>query len=558
MSYVDHISIDGVQYDIRDAEAVSFEQEQTLTNTQKEQARANIGAGSEADVDELKSAIDYINDGLESFPATSETIAIDDFVQGLRHGRPNAEVKTDSAYITTNSIINFIAGDVLHCPDRNTYEYFLVDATGAWYEKWLEETTSFDNAVSLYLEVKKTGITPSQAPTITITRKTSAHKIAEDFNELSNKVNNLTPVFEVCQKQGDPTVKQGYRINDNGEETSTANYLCCTTAMDCSVGDVFLILQCYSVGRYNSAGTFIGNITVANLPLYSGNERWNVWISDTNGYVRFSLYWSITSVECAVTKLNLTEYPYTCVSLGDSIFGNNQKPNDLPTYMQKVDQLMSANCGFGGTEAATHFNSTYTPLSFWSIADAINSGDWSNIDVDWYSIAGDHVFMANVYILCHLVDWSKVRTLTVAYGTNDWNAGVALDNPQNPKDVTTYKGALRYGIEKIQSAYPKINIVLLSPLYRYWSNSADYSTVDDDSDNRTNDGRKLTDYVEAMKEVAAEYHLPFYDNYNTAGINKITAPSILRDGTHLNYKYGVSMVGKHIGAEVALSDRNIN
>jgi hypothetical protein len=124
------------------------------------------------DVSDVKSGINYINDGLESFPETSETVDIDDFVQGLRHGRPNAEVKTDSDYITTDSIINFIAGDVLHCPDRDTYGYFLVDATGTYYETWLEEETSFNSAVSLYLEVKKTGITPSQAPTITITRRT--------------------------------------------------------------------------------------------------------------------------------------------------------------------------------------------------------------------------------------------------------------------------------------------------------------------------------------------------------------------------------------------------
>lgn len=60
MAYVDHISVDGVQYDIRDAEAVSFEQEQTLNDVQQEQARANIGAGSEADVADLKSQIEEL------------------------------------------------------------------------------------------------------------------------------------------------------------------------------------------------------------------------------------------------------------------------------------------------------------------------------------------------------------------------------------------------------------------------------------------------------------------------------------------------------------------
>lgn len=62
MAYTDHIVVDGVQYDLRDKEAVSFAQEQTLTETQQEQARENIGAGSEADVVDLKSKTDYIKD----------------------------------------------------------------------------------------------------------------------------------------------------------------------------------------------------------------------------------------------------------------------------------------------------------------------------------------------------------------------------------------------------------------------------------------------------------------------------------------------------------------
>lgn len=53
MAYTDHIVVDGVQYDVRDKEAVSFAQEQTLTEAQQEQARENIGAGSAEDVEDL-------------------------------------------------------------------------------------------------------------------------------------------------------------------------------------------------------------------------------------------------------------------------------------------------------------------------------------------------------------------------------------------------------------------------------------------------------------------------------------------------------------------------
>lgn len=522
-------------------------------------------AQARQDCSNLKEDLTSTVDEITSYPAKTDVINITstDFVQGYRHNQSGASIKNDSGYTTTKNVIHFKKGDIFTHPTDQGITYFFVTTAGAFYETYVSSPYTVPEDVDLYLDCGKSGITPQTTPTVQYTKKTIIEKIVEKDESLQAQIDKLkanSPELEECYKQGDESVLHGYRLIDGVVSSTSASWLCCTQEfIKCSVGDVFLIIGCYNLARYSSdtEASYISTTALADLPLYSGNDRWNMWISDIDGYVRFTLYW-IDSVECAVTRLNLSEFPYNCVCLGDSIFGNNQKPNDLPTYMQKVNHLMTANCGFGGTMASTHFNSNYTPLSFWSIADAISSGDWSSIDIDWYGLYGDHVFMVNVYILCHLIDWAKIRTLTVAYGTNDWNGGRAIDNPENAKDVTTFKGALRYGIEKIQSAYPKINIIMLSPLFRYWSNSSDYSTVDDDSDNRINAGRKLTDYVTAMKEVADEYHLPFFDNYNTAGINKITAPAILRDGTHLNYKYGVSMVGKHLGAEVALSNRSID
>lgn len=513
----------------------------------------DLTAQSEA-ITELSTAVDEIKDEVEDYPQKTKTITIDDFVQGYRHNQTGAAVKNDSGYTTTATAIDFKSGDVFVHPTDQGVAYYFVATDGTFYQTYVASGYTFAEDKTLYIDCGKSGITPQTTPDCTYTRATIITPIAEQAEGMQAQIDYLLkskPVFEICQKQGDASVKRGYHVR-SGSETSTYDYFCCTDYFECKSGDVFLILNGNSVSRYTPAKVFTSMTECSEMPLYSGGQRWNIWISDTTGYVRFTLYWT-EPVMCAVTKVKVDEYPYTCVSLGDSIFGNNQKPNDLPTYMQEVCKLMSANCGFGGTMAATHYTAAYTPLSFWSIADAINSGDWTDIDVDWNEIGGDHVFMANVYILCHLIDWSKVRIMTVAYGINDWNGNVTIDNLENAYDVTTYKGALRYGIEKIQSAYPKINIILLSPLYRYWSESQDYSTVDEDSDTKQNGGRLLTEYVEAMKDVAEEYHLPFYDNYNTAGINKKTAPSILRDGTHLNYLYGVEMVGKHIGAEVAMS-----
>ena len=73
-------------------------------------------------------------------------------------------------------------------------------------------------------------------------------------------------------------------------------------------------------------------------------------------------------------------------------------------------------------------------FSFCSLVDAIVSGSWT----DQYTQAAqegnhiDHVF-EHIQNL-EAIDWSKVEILTVFYGTNDWTAGIPIDNDQNPKD----------------------------------------------------------------------------------------------------------------------------
>ena len=65
MAGVTKVSIDGVFYNVDDVTAVDYSEDQELTSTQQEQARANIGGADvsvEADVSELKSAVNDIND----------------------------------------------------------------------------------------------------------------------------------------------------------------------------------------------------------------------------------------------------------------------------------------------------------------------------------------------------------------------------------------------------------------------------------------------------------------------------------------------------------------
>lgn len=367
-----------------------------------------------------------------------------------------------------------------------------------------------------------------------------------DIDNIINKFNYI----EQCQKVGDESVTRNAYMNGRNVVTEAADSYSLTDYFEMKSGDVFFLNFVYRITVFDVNKAYSQEVAVSSLANYSGSPRWNTWTATSNGYVRFSInnttqpHWG-----AAVKMLNTGDYEI--VSLGDSLFGNNQKPYDLTTYIQNATNLKSANCGFGGTRASETTVEQYKPLCFCNIADCINTGDWSTINIDWATLYGDNVFMVNKDLLIN-INWDKVKIMTVAFGTNDMNGNVTIDNESNPLDKTTYKGSLRYGIEKILSAYPNITIVMLSPLYRYRAVGDDYSQIDYDSDTGNGQGNFIMQpYLEAMRDVAEEYHLPFFDNYNGVGLNKLTAPHWLRDGTHINYTVGPYKIGSRIGEEIA-------
>ena len=216
----------------------------------------------------------------------------------------------------------------------------------------------------------------------------------------------------------------------------------------------------------------------------------------------------------------------TCVCFGDSITGNYAAPFDYPSFIARKTGMEVINAGFGGCRMAQHPGDGYSAFSMYSIADSIASGDWSVQDV---GIGKVNISNATEHLeSLKAVDWSAVDYITIFYGTNDFTGGVPIGEDDNSLATTQYKGALRYSIEKILTAYPKIRIVLLTPIYRFWTEDGTVT----DSDSREVSGLKLTDYVKAVTDVADEYKLPVFNLYNSLGINKINRTTFLSDGVH--------------------------
>lgn len=233
----------------------------------------------------------------------------------------------------------------------------------------------------------------------------------------------------------------------------------------------------------------------------------------------------------------------TCVCFGDSITGNYAAPFDYPTIISNITGVTAINGGFGGCRMAQHPSSAYDAFSMHSLADSVASGDWSVQDAAVGSVESSHA--AEHLEALKAVDWATVDFATIFYGTNDFTGGVQIDNAENPMSTATYKGALRHTIETILTAYPKLRLVVITPMFRFWREG----DVVTDSDAYTILDLRLPDFVEAAIEVAEEYKIPVIDLYNTLGVNKINCATFLVDGVHPNDN-GLERLGESISARL--------
>ena len=192
--------------------------------------------------------------------------------------------------------------------------------------------------------------------------------------------------------------------------------------------------------------------------------------------------------------------------------------------------------GIGGTTMSNHGNSPdYSKLSFYSLAKAISTGIYTEQETAVANIytASSGLTDLNAWLTkFKAIDWNTINYIIMRYGTNDhaMNNQIGIIGRTN-FDTSTYIGAFNQGMKDILTAYPHIRIFVATPLWRYSPNIG----VGGDSDLVPNaNGDYLTDFVDALEEVAGLNHLPFYDYYRKSGINSYTNTHYLSDQTHLN------------------------
>ena len=162
-------------------------------------------------------------------------------------------------------------------------------------------------------------------------------------------------------------------------------------------------------------------------------------------------------------------------------------------------------------------------------------------------------------------DFSDVNLVSVAFGTNDWNANIPLgsiDDAAENKNINTngtytnsentLYSAIKYCVEKILESNPKIILVLITPINRTQIGNSGSALSRDTNwayGARNTAGYTLGDVCKAVVDVAQYYGVPYIDNREGNPINRITLPKLTVDGLHLT-DYGYMKLGQFYAGKI--------
>ena len=156
----------------------------------------------------------------------------------------------------------------------------------------------------------------------------------------------------------------------------------------------------------------------------------------------------VVSVENAVSDNDITsvEEEIQIVVFGDSIWNAARGIDGISEQVMEQLDVEIHNCSIGGTTAAVDGESTkhdeWTSRSFNGMMYIAND----------IVKASDLIAEDAAYDVITKVDFEKVDYIIVSYGLNDYFSDIPV-YPKDYYDLTSYVGALRHGINKLQKKY---------------------------------------------------------------------------------------------------------
>ncbi len=201
------------------------------------------------------------------------------------------------------------------------------------------------------------------------------------------------------------------------------------------------------------------------------------------------------------------------------------------------------NCSVGESLVAS-INETYAnnvpidAFSFYWVSAAIATSDYSNMDDAYSNLGYENTGMVETIDNLKRIDFETVDVIAIMYDGNDFRCDRPLDDGEEI-NIQYYTGAMEAGLQILQSAYPHIRIMVMSPTYEY---GLDENGEYIDADLNKNYFGSLSTYVQKESDTCYENSVSYIDNYYGT-VNELNAKEYLDDNQQLNEE-GRKLVAK--------------
>ena len=209
---------------------------------------------------------------------------------------------------------------------------------------------------------------------------------------------------------------------------------------------------------------------------------------------------------------------YEIVFFGDSLIGNYGGTLSIPGVVKALSGAETYNCAIGGQTATQMLGEDSTP--------------GFDVALSYFLDEQSDVFQEKEQFLQETARFKESKSdhkqllFVISYGVNDYFCGKKVANAEDDYDISTYAGALNSGILRLRKAYPEAEILLVTPTFTQAFSCGREALSEE--------GGVLTDYVNAVKQVAISQNVWYCDSYIGLGMNEENCKQYLEDGVHLN------------------------
>lgn len=228
----------------------------------------------------------------------------------------------------------------------------------------------------------------------------------------------------------------------------------------------------------------------------------------------------------------------TVVAFGNAPFADDRNnPDSLSALIEELSGATVYNCSVADTFLAAQ-EETFLPdiapmdaFNFYWLTTLFCMDNKVIYDQAFEAMGGSTPADAReAYETLTSIDFSTVDVITLMYDGSDYLDGRRMYDDENTTDIQTFTGNMEAGIELIESTYPHIRIIVLSPTYAYAVNEeGEYVS----SDMYRYGQDVLSTYV--LRQSGSSYirSVTFIDNlYGT--VTADNAGEYLTDHIHLN------------------------